>query len=314
MNIRVDLNTPINDGTEVVFRSPVDCSQITGLIVYYNGESKEFALADAHGNNVGDIDHLFAENVVVKVILDVTTSMAFVQNADTNAYLEWRFQDTIDKCCPHFKESGSVVRCEPVEGYPLKVVTETEGGINSITLTQCGKNLFDKRKYAFTGGYANYNTGVLYSSDDSPYCRIDGYIPVSHLRGKTITISPAVGGANPGVAFYKDASVGSFVGGFKNSGTVPEEAVFMVFSVQKDKGSNIQVELGSAATEFEEYCGLTYTAIPTEKTYEWSNIKAMSGINTIWSSVGTTSVEGKSNPASIIEKLTKAIISLGGNV
>ena len=91
MNIRVDLNTPINDGTEVVFRSPVDCSQITGLIVYYNGESKEFAFADAHGNNVGDIDHLFAENVVVKVILDVTSSMAFVQNADTNAYLEGRF-------------------------------------------------------------------------------------------------------------------------------------------------------------------------------------------------------------------------------
>ena len=97
-NIRVDLNCPIKDGTEVVFRSPVDCSQVTGLIVYYPGEngnttSKEFAFADAHGNNVGDIDHLFAENVAVKVILDDTTSMAFVQNADTNAYLEGRFAD-----------------------------------------------------------------------------------------------------------------------------------------------------------------------------------------------------------------------------
>ena len=95
MNIRVDLNIPINDGKEVVFRSPVDCSQVTGLIVYYpengNTVSKEFAFADAHGNNVGDIDHLFTEDVVVKVILDVTKSMAFVQNADTNAYLEGRF-------------------------------------------------------------------------------------------------------------------------------------------------------------------------------------------------------------------------------
>ena len=96
MNIRVDLNAPIRDGTEVVFRSPVDCSQITGLIVYYNGESKEFAFADAHGNNVGDIDHLFAENVVVKVILDPETSMAFVQNADTNAYLEGKFASVMD--------------------------------------------------------------------------------------------------------------------------------------------------------------------------------------------------------------------------
>lgn len=95
MNIRVNLNYPIKDGTEVVFRSPVDCSQITGLKLYYLGEdgivaSKEFMLADAHGNNVGDIDHLFAENVAVKVILDVTHGMAFVQNADTNAYLEGR--------------------------------------------------------------------------------------------------------------------------------------------------------------------------------------------------------------------------------
>lgn len=98
MNIRVDLYTPIKDGQEVVFRSPVDCSQITGLKVYYrNGDGsadfKEFAFADAHGNNVGDIDHLFAENAVVKVILDVTTNMAFVQNADTNAYLEGKFAE-----------------------------------------------------------------------------------------------------------------------------------------------------------------------------------------------------------------------------
>lgn len=92
-NIRVDLGYTIRDGAEIKFRSPVDCSQITGLIVYYPGAdgnttSKVFALADAHGNNVGNIDHLFAENVMVKVILDVTKGMAFVQNADTNAYLE----------------------------------------------------------------------------------------------------------------------------------------------------------------------------------------------------------------------------------
>jgi hypothetical protein len=97
MNIRVDLQHNIYDGTEVVFRSPVDCSQVTGLIVYYpeNGvtTSREFAFTDAHGNNVGDIDHLFGEDVVVKVILDLTASKAFVQNADTNAYLEGRFEE-----------------------------------------------------------------------------------------------------------------------------------------------------------------------------------------------------------------------------
>ena len=92
-NIRVDVEYTIVDGSEIKFRSPVDCSAIAGLIVYYPGAdgnttSKVFAIADSHGNNVGDIPHLFAENVVVKVILDVTNGMAFVQNADTNAYLE----------------------------------------------------------------------------------------------------------------------------------------------------------------------------------------------------------------------------------
>ena len=110
MNIRVDLNYPIKDGTEVVFRSPVDCSQITGLKVYYknNGNTayKEFAFADAHGNNVGDIDHLFAENVAVKVILDVTTGMAFVQNADTNAYIEKTFVKSVNGATPD--ENGNV--------------------------------------------------------------------------------------------------------------------------------------------------------------------------------------------------------------
>ena len=101
-NIRVNVNYTIKDGSEIVFRSPVDCSAVTGLKVYYPGEDKattsmEFALADAHGNNVGDVPHLFAENVVVKVILDVTSGMAFVQNADTNAYLEGRFKELEDK-------------------------------------------------------------------------------------------------------------------------------------------------------------------------------------------------------------------------
>lgn len=94
-NIVVNLNYPIRDGAEVKFRSPVDCSLITGLRLYYpddgNIASKDFTFADAHGNNVGDVNHLFAENAVVKVILDVTQSMAFVQNADTNTYLEGRF-------------------------------------------------------------------------------------------------------------------------------------------------------------------------------------------------------------------------------
>ena len=110
-NIRVDVNYTIMDGSQIVFRSPADCSAITGLVVYYvaeDGETtpKEFVLSDAHGHNVGDIDHLFAENAVVKVILDVTHGMAFVQNADTNAYIERTFVKTVNGVGPD--ENGNV--------------------------------------------------------------------------------------------------------------------------------------------------------------------------------------------------------------
>lgn len=106
MNIRVDLKTNIADGSEVVFRSPADCSQVTGLAIYHTGGRTEFAFADAHGHNVGDIDHLFAENAVVKVILDVTAGMAFVQNADTNAYIERTFIKSVNGQAPD--ENGNV--------------------------------------------------------------------------------------------------------------------------------------------------------------------------------------------------------------
>jgi hypothetical protein len=127
MNIRVDLNYPIQDGTEVVFRSPVDCSQVTGLKVYYGNASQEFVFADAHGNNVGDIDHLFAENVVVKVILDVTTGMAFVQNADTNAYLEGRFSE-LEKAIGTGGGGGG--GGTTTDGFsPIAKVTQTAEGV-----------------------------------------------------------------------------------------------------------------------------------------------------------------------------------------
>lgn len=93
-NIRIDSTISISNGQTITFRSPADCSQVTGLIVYYpegnTTTSKTFQFADAHGNNVGNI-HLFAENVLVKVILDTELSRAYVQNADTNAYLEGKF-------------------------------------------------------------------------------------------------------------------------------------------------------------------------------------------------------------------------------
>ena len=94
-NIRVNLSGPPVNGQTVTFRSPASGTEVAGLITYYpNGSttsSKVFQFADAHGNNVGG-KNLFSSNVLVKVILDTELSRAYVQNSDTNSYLENKFK------------------------------------------------------------------------------------------------------------------------------------------------------------------------------------------------------------------------------
>lgn len=93
--IRVDLNHAPRDGETVAFKAPCDASSITGLVVYYAdgdvAKSKDFTLTDAHGGNIGVLNNIFAKNAIVKVILDTDKNNAFIQNADTNTYLENRF-------------------------------------------------------------------------------------------------------------------------------------------------------------------------------------------------------------------------------
>ena len=125
MKIKIDLDYPIQNGSELVFKSPCDYSWVDGLIVYYpegtETVSKEFAFADANVNDLSGLDVLFANGAVVKVILDLDTNMAFVQNADTNAYLEGRFAD-IEK---NFGENNTTnIELAHTEGYDNTAVVK----------------------------------------------------------------------------------------------------------------------------------------------------------------------------------------------
>lgn len=96
--IRIDLSATIINGQSLTFKAPADCSQITGLVVYYpEGDTtatKNFKFVDAHGVDVGSgIISLFAKNALVKVVLETDTGKAYIQNADTNDYLEDKFEE-----------------------------------------------------------------------------------------------------------------------------------------------------------------------------------------------------------------------------
>lgn len=96
--IRIDLAETIRNGMDIKFQAPCDCSAITGLMICYpveDGtiESKEFSFRDAHGNDLAGLGDLFSRDSYVKVIVDTNGGYAYIQNADTNAYLESRFAE-----------------------------------------------------------------------------------------------------------------------------------------------------------------------------------------------------------------------------
>ena len=256
-NIRVDVGTTIRDGTAVAFRSPVDCSQITGLIVYYPGEdgnetSKEFAFADAHGNNVGDIDHLFAENVVVKVILDVTSGMAFVQNADTNAYIEKTFVKSVNGDTPD--ENGNV----DIDDHAHCAYVHTEeGSYNSFRTKATSKVncvIYRTNPYILSGfnsdGYVFYRHN---EKGDLEYVRIN---KEDKLSIGTIYYAQTVNGIAPDEngnvdvdvkSVYEYAVEAGYEGTEEEFATQLTNPVKTVNGIEPDENGNVQVESGATS-------------------------------------------------------------------
>lgn len=99
-NIKIELGHPIIDGMPLSFRAPCNCNDVTGLkVIYHVGEDTffvVFSFADAHGNNLKDLTNLFAAGAMVRVVLDTANAKAFIQNADTNAYLEGKFSEAMN--------------------------------------------------------------------------------------------------------------------------------------------------------------------------------------------------------------------------
>ena len=93
--IKINTNYPVYDGMPLTFEAPCDCTSVEGLTVTYNNESTSFVFKDAHGNTLTGVGGLFAKGAYVKVILDTQNGGAYIQNADTNAYLEAKFNQTV---------------------------------------------------------------------------------------------------------------------------------------------------------------------------------------------------------------------------
>lgn len=96
--IKVNVSYTVKNGSGVSFKAPCDCNAVAGLRVYFPDEggtptNKVFIFTDANGNNLTGIGHLFKKDAIVKVLLNLDEGKAYIQNADTNQYLENKFSE-----------------------------------------------------------------------------------------------------------------------------------------------------------------------------------------------------------------------------
>lgn len=96
-NIKIIVEGPLMDGHKVTFKAPCECFEVEKLNVFYvkdNAQvSRLFTMKDTHGNDLTGIGNLFTEGAYVHAILDTTNGFAYIQNADTNGYIEQRLVD-----------------------------------------------------------------------------------------------------------------------------------------------------------------------------------------------------------------------------
>jgi hypothetical protein len=186
-NIKIELDYAVIDGADITFRAPCDCSSITGLVIDYpqtDGSdirtSKTFTFKDAHGNNLINIDG-FKSGAYIKVLLDIVNNYAFIQNPDTNGYLEGKF-NKIDE-----------LLMDPNKGFESHIITwkDNNGVSNSNTISI---------RWARIGNIAlvqliNTNSGVMSVTKESDINKIsiklpselDEFVFSSITNGLTVT-------------------------------------------------------------------------------------------------------------------------------
>lgn len=218
----------------------------------------------------------------------------------------WSSNHIVDKLCPNIFESGPVVACQPLAGYPLTVQADRAAKVYRI-----GKNLIkvqprQETEYGVTCTVLEDGTVVLDGTATKDFSfTVSQRIPIK--AGATYTLSGCTGGTYRTYQLYIETSGiinmynANTVATQTASGSGFVEAKIGVYTGASYAGLVIkpQLEIGSAATAF---------ALGQEtEEFTPGEIPALSGVNTIWADSGEVTVTGKADPVAIIEKLTRAI-------
>lgn len=193
----------------------------------------------------------------------------------------WSSMQIVKTLCPTFTVSGATVQCTPVANYPLDVqveITPTQEGTgdpspenvrpivgwDAVNVTRCGKNLFDistiitNSEIKNNGDSLTVNTSLVSvrcatSESLEDICH---NIPANVLYNFNANTTSKLKQAyfNSGV-LWKFATSQNL-----DDPTKKSPIYFYGNSINETSTiSNIQLEIGSTATEYEPYRGETYT-------------------------------------------------------
>lgn len=229
----------------------------------------------------------------------------------------WSAKHIVDTLCPPFSREGELIKCSPVEGYPLEAVTciPESAPVTGLTLRCTGKNLWDFksglsqcRGISAASGADVIRYGYIVTLPPGTYT-VSGEVlaGTNYVYFNPINLSTLVMGAltyfitNAGATTAKvtlQAGQGLF---FYNANAAASQSVSETVFYEN---VNIQIQEGSSATAYEPF-GKAYTAsfaTPFSGEYHWEGVTAQKGENHIFSSAGTTKVSGRWDLPSLLEQ------------
>lgn len=196
-----------------------------------------------------------------------------INDAHINTSETWSSKNTVDKLCPSFTESGAVVACEPVEGYPLEVVSKIEPtqegsgdpsfenirpivGHTVVNLSRCGKNLLNEDWKRFKN--YTYNQNLVLNLPKGQYV-----ISAEKTDNAYLYLQKSTDGGATLETYYRlhtnnSPTVNSKT--FEVTGT--EGEMWMLYTNGQNSLNNLvwmQIECGEMATSYEPYCGESFT-------------------------------------------------------
>lgn len=229
--IKVVSKCAIYDGMSITFKAPCNSNAVDGINVYYSGTVTTFTIRDAHGANLAGKSNLFNNGAYVKMVLDTRNRYAYLQNADSNGYLETKLQEIANhisnKSNPHgvtAAQVGAVPANNNIVQYSNSKLT-TLGG-TSVEVGGGGKTTTTKREvilvsttWTVPAGVTSINVtcvgggaggGLGYYFNNNNYYGLGGNAGATASGTYTVT---------PGASYSVTIGAGGTGGGFNGNNT-----------------------------------------------------------------------------------------------